>query len=188
MLRFSYKQCTVLGSPNLHVFGLNLETGNWNFGTRYEAVKTLRLSLSLCYTPHFLALLHVHTSWFCIFLFPLHIFFCFFSFPLPLYFLHSPPPSGPVEPSSVCGGVSPVPPVLSLSRSIKRRRTHAGCLKSPPTLPYGWWTGRCSNRTTLSRQEELPSHLLLYPCHWFPLQPWRLVSTVLSFVDLCSRT
>lgn len=28
--------------------------------------------------------------------------------------------------------------VLSLSRSIKRRRTHAGRLKSPPTLPYGW--------------------------------------------------
>lgn len=66
-------------------------------------------------------------------------------------FIHytAPPPSGPVKLSSVCGGVSPVPPVLSLSRSIKRRRTHAGCLKSPPTLPYGWWTGRCSNHTQL---------------------------------------
>lgn len=73
---------------------------------------------------------------------------------------------------SVCGGVSSVPPVLSHFRSIKRRRTHAGCLKSPLTLPYGWWTGRCSNHTALSRQEEHASHLLLYPRLWFHLQPW----------------
>lgn len=92
----------------------------------------------------------------------------YFSFSSPSLFPTFLPPSGPIELSSVCGGVSPVPPVLSLSRSIKRRRTHAGCLKSPQTLPYGWWTGRCSNHTTLSRREEHPSHLLLYPSHWLP--------------------
>lgn len=78
-----------------------------------------------------------------------------------IFFFFLLPPSGPMELSSVCGGVSPVPPVLALSRSIKRRRTHAGRLKSPPTLPYGWWTGRCSSHTALSRREEHPSHLLL---------------------------
>ena len=42
--------------------------------------------------------------------------------------------------------------------------------------------------TTLSRQEEHPSHLLLYPCHWFPSQPRRLVPTVLLFVHLSACT
>lgn len=88
-------------------------------------------------------------------LFPFPLDFMLLGFPFPLY-----PPSQ-AQLSSVCGGVSPVPPVLSLSRSIKRRRTHAGRLKSPPTLPYGWWAGRCSNRTAPSRQEEHPSHLLV---------------------------
>lgn len=102
------------------------------------------------------------------FLFMLHERF-FFHLSLPSVFFFFPDPD---ELSSVCGGVSPVPPVLSLSRSIKRRRTHAGCLKSPPTLPYGWWTGRCSNHAALSRQEEHASHLLLYPWHGFRLQAW----------------
>lgn len=56
----------------------------------------------------------------------------------PSLFAPPSPPPGPGALSSVCGGVSPAPPVLSLSWSIKRRRTHAGCLKSPPTLPSGW--------------------------------------------------
>lgn len=93
-----------------------------------------------------------------------------------------PSPPSQAQLSGVCGGVSPVPPVLSLSRSIKRRRTHAGRLKSPPTLPYGWWAGRCSNHTAPSRQEEHPSHLLLYPRHWSPSQPPGSVSTVWSFI------
>lgn len=119
------KQFTVLAAPDLHVFGLNI-------------IQRLNQMFS-----HFLVLLHIYTSWFCTF-----YFLCIFPLSVSLYLLYPPPPSGPVKLSSVCGGVSPVPPVLSLSRSIKRR-THAGCLKSPPTLPYGWWTGRCSNHTQL---------------------------------------
>lgn len=80
--------------------------------------------------------------------------------------------------------------VLSLSRSIKRRRTHAGRLKSPPTLPYGWWAGRCSNQTAPSRQEEHPSHLLLYHCHWSPSQPRGSfqLSFVPSYQTLCKQS
>lgn len=134
----------------------------WN--SIWSCKDLLFLFVALLHSPFLLSASHTHQ----LILYILYsaAFFFFFSVFLSLFisYIFS-PPSGPVELSSVCGGVSPVPPVLSLSRSIKRRRTHAGCLKSPPTLPYGWWTGRCSNRTTLSRQEELPSHLLLYPCH-----------------------
>lgn len=106
---------------SLHDFGL-LEPWNVFFQRLF-----LVLTLSLLNT---LLILQVSRS----FLFPLD--FMLLGFPFPLY----PPPPTPSQAqlSGVCGGVSPVPPVLSLSRSIKRRRTHAGRLKSPPTLPYGW--------------------------------------------------
>lgn len=123
-------------------------------------------SFSLWFWLPISVLLHLDTSWFCTFL------FYFISQFLSPSVSPPPPPSGPVELSSVCGGVSPVPPVLSLSRSIKRRRTHAGCLKSPPTLPMG---GELADAQTTKLYLDGRSILLICfctPAIGFPLQPW----------------
>lgn len=160
------KQFTVLAAPDLHVFGLNI-------------IQRLNQMFS-----HFLVLLHIYTSWFCTF-----YFLCIFPLSVSLYLLYPPPPIWSSQAQQrVWRSVSCSPCPLPLQEHQKEEDPRR-VFEEPTDTPL-WvvnWQ-MLKPHTTLSRQEEHPSHLLLYPCHWFPSQPRRLVPTVLPFVHLCGCT
>ena len=135
----------------------------------------------------------------------------FFSFPLPASHIHQLILHilFPLHFSSLCLSLftTPPPPIWS-SQAQQRVWRSVSCSPCPlplqehqkeedprrvfeePTDTPLWvvnWQ-MLKPHTTLSRQEEHPSHLLLYPCHWFPSQPRRLVPTVLLFVHLSACT